>query len=249
MEIAERRDGCCRRRLVFRVCCHPLLLFPLTVSCLRLRACPPHRVTACVLPGVCPRRVRAVSSPLILAPCSEHGSWTRFDRAAELAAEAAFGAGHATAQSSFFNPRLKQMIVYDYDLKLHQQVPDHIPESCCLMPLEEFGFFLLTSIRLDHSYLLQVNTATGYIRKIKRDAPGAPGAAALGGAHAAAAGAPGAAKKAKAGKKPKPPETIVYNADVMLGGADSFDNVTKCKVFQVSQSYLQLLRIHLVQAL
>lgn len=52
----------------------------------------------------------------------EHGHWTRFDRAAEQAAEAAFCAGLTSAQSSFFNPRLRQMIVYNYDLTLNEQV-------------------------------------------------------------------------------------------------------------------------------
>ena len=37
--------------------------------------------------------------------------------------ELAFQRGHPTVQSTFFNPRLQQHIVYNYDLNKMQQVP------------------------------------------------------------------------------------------------------------------------------
>lgn len=52
----------------------------------------------------------------------EHGSWTRFDASGEAAVEAAHAAGSTTAQSSFFNPRMSQTVVYHYDLSRMEQV-------------------------------------------------------------------------------------------------------------------------------
>ena len=52
----------------------------------------------------------------------EHGGWTAFDARGQQAVEAAFAAGQRTAQSSLFNPRMNQTIVYDYDLVNMQQV-------------------------------------------------------------------------------------------------------------------------------
>ena len=62
------------------------------------------------------------SCPLLLSLSSEHGSWVPFDPVGEQAVETAHAAGHSSAQSSFFNPRLQQNIVYQYDLTQMQQV-------------------------------------------------------------------------------------------------------------------------------
>ena len=53
---------------------------------------------------------------------SEHRSWAPFDPVGEQAVETAHAAGHSSAQSSFFNPRLQKNIVYHYDLTKMQQV-------------------------------------------------------------------------------------------------------------------------------
>ncbi len=53
----------------------------------------------------------------------EHGTWKKFDAVGEQEVELAFQRGHLTVQSTFFNPRLQQHIVYNYDLNKMQQVP------------------------------------------------------------------------------------------------------------------------------
>ena len=53
----------------------------------------------------------------------EHGTWKKFDAGGEQAVERAFQMGHPTVQSTFFNPRSQQHVVYNYDLNKLQQVP------------------------------------------------------------------------------------------------------------------------------
>jgi len=53
----------------------------------------------------------------------ENGTWKNFDAKGEQEVELAFQRGHPTVQSTFFNPRLQQHVVYNYDLKKMQQVP------------------------------------------------------------------------------------------------------------------------------
>ena len=53
----------------------------------------------------------------------EGGAWKRFDAKGEQAVEQAFLRGDPTARSAFFNPRLQQQIVYNYNLYKMEQVP------------------------------------------------------------------------------------------------------------------------------
>jgi len=57
----------------------------------------------------------------------EHGTWQLFDATAQCEVERAFQSGEPTAQSVFFNPRLRKQIVYTYDLHAMQQVPAATP--------------------------------------------------------------------------------------------------------------------------
>ena len=66
-----------------------------------------------------------------LSLSSEHGSWVPFDPVGEQAVETAHAAGHSSAQSSFFNPRLKKNIVYHYDLTKMQQVKTSSTNDYC----------------------------------------------------------------------------------------------------------------------
>jgi len=52
----------------------------------------------------------------------EDETWIPFDPAGELAVEAAYAAGQTTTQSQFFNPRLKQAVLYIYDLQNMKQL-------------------------------------------------------------------------------------------------------------------------------
>ena len=52
----------------------------------------------------------------------EDETWVPFDPAGELAIEAAYAAGQTTTQSQFFNPRLKQAVLYIYDLQNMKQL-------------------------------------------------------------------------------------------------------------------------------
>jgi hypothetical protein len=57
----------------------------------------------------------------------EDGEWKRFDAKGEQEVEQAFLRGNPTARSAFFNPRLQQQIVYNYDLNKMEQVPPPLP--------------------------------------------------------------------------------------------------------------------------
>jgi C-terminal processing protease CtpA/Prc len=50
------------------------------------------------------------------------GKWTKFDANGEKEVEKDFQKGHPTVQSSFFNQRLRQNVVYHYNLDAMQQV-------------------------------------------------------------------------------------------------------------------------------
>jgi len=97
--------------------------------------------------------------------------------------ERAFQSGHPTAQSAFFNPRLRQQIMYIYHLHTMQQVPvaraparPRAPlRGCWLHPgVLQATPSTLTSCR--PACGVQVNTVTGFVRRIKRDltSAGAP---------------------------------------------------------------------------
>jgi hypothetical protein len=107
--------------VVFRVREPPILSRLVTLPATYAESSFPLAVSE---PLFCPSRL--LQTPLVLISeislSSEHGSWVPFDSVGEQAVETAHAAGHYSAQSSFFNPRLQQNIVYHYDLTKMQQV-------------------------------------------------------------------------------------------------------------------------------
>jgi hypothetical protein len=94
-------------------------------------ACPPacmppgHAVPACPPARSLPRDFACARGGCGLSRRlgRDQGTWTKFDANGEKEVEKAFQKNLPTAQSSFFNPRLKQNIVYQYDLNAMTQVP------------------------------------------------------------------------------------------------------------------------------
>jgi hypothetical protein len=64
----------------------------------------------------------AVRMPRGLWAFKEDEAWIPFDPAGDLAVETAYAAGQTAAQSQFFNPRLKQAVLYIYDLENMKQL-------------------------------------------------------------------------------------------------------------------------------
>jgi len=64
----------------------------------------------------------AVRMPRGLWAFKEDESWIPFDPAGDLAVETAYAAGQTAAQSQFFNPRLKQAVLYIYNLEKMKQL-------------------------------------------------------------------------------------------------------------------------------
>lgn len=115
--------------------------------------------------------------------------------------ERAYTSNQKTVQSTFFNPRLGQPIVYKYDLVKMQQVlaaraPARVPLTGCCMGLRTGCIPGCSRPRRQQQTRsacgVQVNTTTGFVRSIKRElnpdaaglAPHHPAAHLQGPAHA-----------------------------------------------------------------
>ena len=104
--------GCSATRVDVPACPHACVPLGHAVP-----ACPPAR--SLPLDFACARGGCGLSQRL----GRDHGTWTKFDANGEKEVEKAFQKNRPTAQSSFFNPRLQQNIVYQYDLNAMTQVP------------------------------------------------------------------------------------------------------------------------------
>ena len=108
--------------------------------------------------------------------------------------ERAYTSNQKTVQSTFFNPRLGQQIVYEYDLVNMEQVlaaraPARVPLTGCSMGLRTGCIPGCSRPRRQQQTRrsacgVQVNTTTGFVRRIKRELN--PDAAGLAPHHPAA---------------------------------------------------------------